>query len=769
MPALVITPYLGADVPQPVPSHLLRVSQKKILDVKDVTVEEDNLRPVTGLVNTAVAGTTDSVSEAAESESTFNPWGWLPEIALLVSFGLLVVAWAFVKARAVNESAQFFLWLGLGMMILPVIIRLASAEPSRRERVGLVVMLGMALYLVKVMHSPVAFTFPDEFSHIRNVREILETHRLFHENPILPITAFYPGLAILSSTLSSLSGLPVFHTGLLVIGAARLILFLALYLLFEQVSGSARAASLATVFYMANPNFLYWTAEYAYEPLALPLLVFVLLMVAKRESAQDRARSAAWTIAGLFGILTVVITHHMSSYILNALLVAITVLFAIQSRGKRWGPWPLTLVALLFIAWWLIFVASFTIDYLEPVLGGAVRAVFQMIVEEETSRALFISSKAGVTASSSTPIWEQLVAITSVVLITMGLPLGAFELWKRHRNKMLALLLGAIALAYPAVQLLRFTSAGWETANRSSEFLFIGVGFVLALGLVKFWLLHRAGWVSKTILAGLGVMIFFGGLIAGWPPRARLQRPYLIGTGNYSVRPQIVTVSDWMLQHLGPDNRIAASKANAKLLAANDQYSFSDSGPVKNLFLSEKFGRTERTTLLRRDIRYIVSDRKNVSWDHMIGYYFYNRYSKRASDLRLIEPWIFTKFEGVEGITRMLDSGDIVIYDVGQYLAAYKRSGDTASLEPNATAETSTNTTGSAVHSGQDPDRSVGSTSTSAGTMNTAAHQAFSMTSISVPGCTGYAIHGNDPIIDRATIWSLTDTWQLRCFDRSSR
>jgi hypothetical protein len=149
MPALVITPYLGADVPQPVPSHLLRVSQKKILDVKDVTVEEDNLRPVTGLVNTAVAGTTDSVSEAAESESTFNPWGWLPEIALLVSFGLLVVAWAFVKARAVNESAQFFLWLGLGMMILPAIIRLASAEPSRRERVGLVVMLGMALYLVK--------------------------------------------------------------------------------------------------------------------------------------------------------------------------------------------------------------------------------------------------------------------------------------------------------------------------------------------------------------------------------------------------------------------------------------------------------------------------------------------------------------------------------------------------------------------------------------------------------------------------------------------
>ncbi len=676
-----------------------------------------------------------------------NAWGWLPEIVLLESLGLLILAWAFVKAQAVTESAQLFFWIGLAVMILPVAFRLASAEPSRRERLALVILLSMSLYLVKVMHSPIAFTFPDELSHMRNVTEILETHRLFQENPVQPVTAFYPGLPTLTSTLSSLSGLSAFSAGNLVIGTGRLILFLALYLLFEQVSGSARTASLATVFYMANPNFLYWTAEYAYEPLALPLLAFVLLMVAKREMANDRSRSGAWMAAAVFGVLTVVITHHMSSYILAALLVGITVLFIIHSRGKQWGPWQLALLAVFATSIWLIFIANITINYLSPVLSGASRAVVNMIAHEETSRQLFTSSKEA--TESRIPIWEQLVTITSVIVIVLGLPFGAFEIWKRHRNKVFALLLGAIAIAYLPVQMLRFTQAGWETANRSSEFLFIGIGFVLALGVVNFWLPNWAGWKSNTVLAGLSLTLFFGGLIAGWAPRARLARPYVIDTGNYLVRPQVVSVSEWMLEYLGPDNRIAASKADAKLMGAYGQYPFTDNGPIKKLFLSEEFGPSERTTLLKRDIRYIMSDRKNVSWDQMIGYYFYNSYSTRTSDLRLIEPWIFEKFERVHGVTRLLDSGDIVIYDVGRYLEAFKKPGDTATLEPTIipTPDTLPAT---------DRDEDSGTSAL--------------ITPIPEPGCMWYTVQDSDTPMNLTTLSSLAidGSGQMHCLDWSA-
>lgn len=599
---------------------------------------------------------------------TANSWGWLPELAVLQSAGLLFLAWTFGRARAMAGSSEPLLWISLALLILPVAFRLASVQPSRRERIGLVLLLGMSLYLVKVMHSPLAFTFPDELSHVRNVNEILRTHHLFQENPVQPVTAFYPGLPTVTSTLVSLSGLATFPAGILVIVAARLVLFLSLFLLFEHVSGSARVAGLGVLLYMANPNFLYWTAEYAYEPLALPLLTFVLLAVANREAATDRRHHLAWTFVALCGSLTVVITHHMSSYILTALLAALVVFYGIRSRGKQWGPWDLALITLLATSSWLIFIANFTFEYLRPVLWGAVESVFQLVAEEEQSRELFKSGSTGRVA----PIWEQVVGMGSVILIALGLPFGLYEIWEKHRDKIFALLLGAVALLYLPLQMLRFSKDGWETANRSSEFLFIGIGFVLALGILNLGLSRWTVWKSQTVLAGLAVTLFIGGFIAGWPPRARLPRAYAVSTGGYLIKPQVVSVSEWMLANLGPDNRIAAPKADAKMLGAHGQYPFTDNGSsVRKMFYSEEVGPSERHTLLKRDVEYVVVDRKEISWDHMIGYYFY-----RQQALELFDPQIFGKFDGLEGVTRMLDAGDIVIYDVGKYLSAYNEDGE---------------------------------------------------------------------------------------------
>jgi hypothetical protein len=600
-----------------------------------------------------------------------NMWGWLPELALYQSAVLMFLAWAFVRARAGLGSSEFLLWVSLTALIFPSAFRLAMAQPVRRERIGLILLLGMSLYLVKVMHSPVAFTFPDELSHLRNVNELLRTFHLFQENPILPVTSFYPGLPTVTGTLASLSGLSTFSSGILVLGIARLILFLSLFLLYEHVSGSARVAGLATLLYMANPNFLYWTAEYAYEPLALPFLVLVLLAVAKREMADDRRHYIAWTVVALSGLFTVIITHHMSSYILTGLLTVLVVFYAVRSRGKQWGPWDIAIIAVVATTSWLIWIASFTIEYLAPVLGGAVQSIFHLVAEEEKSRVLFTSGSTG----RSAPLWEQAVAIGSVVLIAMGLPFGVYEIWEKYRTKIFALLLALIALVYLPMQMLRFSKAGWETANRSSEFLFIGIGFVLALGIVNLGLSRWSDWRGQTILAGLAVVLFLGGFIAGWPPRARLPHAYMVSAGDHQVQPQAVSVAEWMLANLGPNNRIAASKADAKLLGAYSQYPFTDTASsIRTMFLSEDVGPAEIHTLSKRDIQYVLTDRKMISWDHMIGYYFYNEKS-----LSYLAPRAFKKFDRLEGVTRMLDAGDIVVYDVERYLSAYDEQSQTTS------------------------------------------------------------------------------------------
>lgn len=615
-----------------------------------------------------IAETRPALSHRPDRVRESSQWGWLAEMAVLQSASLMFLAWAFVERRAAASSSQLFSWIGLAALILPIAIRLASTAPTRRERIGLVLLLGMSLYLVKVMYSPIAFTFPDELSHIRNVNEILETRQLFQDNPIQPVTAFYPGLAIVASTLVSFSGLSTFSAGILVIGIARLILFLALFLLFEQASHSPRVASLAVLLYAANPNFLYWTAEYAYEPLALPLLVFVLLAAAKRGMAGDRREHLAWTVVALCGLLTVIITHHMSSYILSALLIALAVFHGIRSRGKHWGPWDLALVAVAATSFWLFFVADLTLVYLTPILRGAVQSVFGVITEKEQTRKLFLAGSAGRVA----PLWEQAVAISSVILIALSLPFGVWESWKQHRDKVFALLLAAIAVLYLPMQLLRLTKAGWETANRSSEFLFMGIAFVLALGAIKYGSAKWTGWKSQTVLALLVVTLFFGGLISGWPPRARWPRPYIVAAdNNHLVRPQIVSVAEWLLANLGPDHNIAASKADAKMLGSYGQHPFTDTGSsVKKMFLSEAVGPAELETLAKRDIEFVMFDRREISWDHMIGYYFYHQLYSPSSELRLLEPGIFAKFDELPAVSRLLDAGDIVVYAVQSYIVA---------------------------------------------------------------------------------------------------
>ena len=56
------------------------------------------------------------------------------------------------------------------------------------------------------------------------------------------------------------------------------------------------------------------------------------------------------------------------------------------------------------------------------------------------------------------------------------------------------------ALAYPASFPFRLTTGGAEAANRSTEFLFLGISFGLAVGIVELWLVSRQDW-RKTALA----------------------------------------------------------------------------------------------------------------------------------------------------------------------------------------------------------------------------------------------------------------------------
>lgn len=594
--------------------------------------------------------------------SASTGWGWLPALSLTGALGMLLVAIAFTGSRMAASWAEPLFWAGVLTLVMPVTARLAAVEASRRERIGLVVLIGLGLYLVKVMHSPVAFTFPDELVHLRNVNEILQSHHLFSENPSLPVTPLYPGLETVTAALASLSGLTPYTTGIIVIGAARLMLVLAFYLFHEQISGSARVGGLATMLYMANSNFVFWGAQFSYESLALPLTALVLFAVTRRADARDGIYRVGLTVLILLVMLAVVVTHHMSSYAQVGFLIGVSLCYSLYHRGKPPGTWTLAFIAFVVTMGWLLFVANLTIGYLSPVLGGALSAIFQMIAGEETSRQLFTSASAG-SAGYVAPLWERLTGISSVLLILLGLPFGLLQIWRRHRESVFALVLAGTALAFLPMQALRLTSAGWETANRASEFLFVGLSFVVALGIVEFWMPRRAGWVRQIVLTGYVAVIFVGGILSGWQPNARLAQPYLVAAGTSMIEPQGVAMARWMRAALGTNNRIAVDPSNAKALVAyGEQYPYTGSEHgIRDMMFSTRLGRTEQSILQNTGVRFVALDHRMISWDHMVGLYF----NHTDQNLELLDPVVFAKFDKQKSVSRIFDSGTIVIYYVG--------------------------------------------------------------------------------------------------------
>ena len=196
---------------------------------------------------------------------------------------------------------------------------------------------------------------------------------------------------------------------------------------------------------------------------------------------------------------------------------------------------------------WLLSAGSATFGYLAPVLSGSTWPA-----GSPARRSRFFATSPG----SAPPLGAR----RRVGLILLGLPFGLLQIWRRHRAEAMAVALGVVVLAYPVTLVLRLTERGAETSNRSSEFLFVGIAFVLAPRRRRALAAPAAVAVAPPggggLLGGaLATLLFAGGVIVGWGPLARLPGPYLMGTDTRSIEAQGVAGAHTPLRLLGPPGR----------------------------------------------------------------------------------------------------------------------------------------------------------------------------------------------------------------------
>jgi hypothetical protein len=586
-----------------------------------------------------------------------------------------VIALAFGGSRHDAPWSEAAFWVGTLLLVAPPAARLISPKPHLRERVALLLLVALGLYVVKVMYSPLYFSFYDEIQHYRTASDILTHGRLFSENPLLRSSAVFPALEIVTTAVSSVTGLSVYTSGTVVVGISRVVLVLSLFLLYGQIGGSTRTGGIAALIYAANPSFVYFDGQFAYETMALPFGALTLfLLVQRRWFGRPRTRVAV-TVLALAALGPLVVAHHLTSYVFAGFLVLwYFVDRIIDPEPMEEGPGLMAAISAVSAVAWLSYAAALTVQYLAPPIGLAFTGMVRLLLLEGGRLPFQPASPNTIVAAP----WERGLAFGAVAILLAGIALGAIHVWRSRWRDPLVVALVLASMAYPATLALRLNRSGALVSTRASATIFVAVALIAALAVTRY--LAPSNVASRlrlrTMAWTLGfVIVFMGNLVVGWPRWQRLPGPYLVGADSRSIEGEGLAEASWVRDVLGPNHRIGADRTNTLLLGAYGGQAIvwyqSASLDLSPVFLSPTLGPAEREILVRARVSYLLTDQRLTGSLPQTGVYYDDfELAKGRPHRQPIDPADFAKFDTADGVSRIFDSGNVRIYDVEELSGA---------------------------------------------------------------------------------------------------
>ena len=577
--------------------------------------------------------------------------GQLAFFTLVASFGLLVIALAYTTSREGGPGANGLWWAGLVVIFVPVILRQFAVGIGRRERIGLVLLLGIAFLLVKSLYAPLKLQFSDEFFFWRSASDILQRNHLFFANHSLEVKPFYPGLQAASAAVARIGGVDVTAAGLLIVNLLRPVYAIALFLVYERISRSDRIAGIAATLYMSNPNFLFFDSMYIYEAFALPLAVLALYFALRIDGRHGAQAGLMFLILGA----GVAMSHHVTGFFLAAYLV-LWVLLAVwdRIRGRR-AHIPALAAGwmVLLVASWITNAAPQTFQYFAPRFSTDLARVRNLSAAGVASAASFSPPQG--------PLAETIVSIAAALLILITLAVTLRLAWSRYGSTTPARLALLTAWSYGAVLALRVAPDGTELAGRAMPFVYLPLAFALAAGLTE--TKRRLPGRLRVVPVVVAVVIFLGGITSSFPAAwARLPGPYVPSAWQRSSNRESEVASIWVGRNLPAGQGVAADQGNIPYLA-----SFANEVPTDVaswVFFARQTSAEMYRTLIEKHIGLIVVDLRLSTARPQLGYYFYSTEPGAHAYRQPLDANLLTKFQRAEFLDRVYDSGDIAVYTV---------------------------------------------------------------------------------------------------------
>jgi len=509
-----------------------------------------------------------------------------------------------IAATTLTSTAEFaWFWIGMFLVELPLAVLIGRKATPGAMRIALITLYGIVSFAPKLLRSPLSPVYHDEFAHWRATDEILTTGKLFRPNPIIPIIGRYPGLHSATAALVNATGLSIWQAAMALLLLFHVTLVLGIVALAESLGLNSRTASLAAIFYCLQSSFLYFDTEYAYESMAITLVVWTIVAYIRAIRSQPGHGRAAWGVMTVTLSAAAVITHHLSSLTLLLImsLIALALSMPMLAREEGWirtaaTSWLLTAIMAVMLGSWFFFVAPGTLAYLSPYIGGGFSELIQFIHGSGGSRQLF--------TESLSPWWEQksayLLTAVAFVMAVGGL------LFLRARIKSLRLLKGrrrALLLAFALWGLIYFPSTIFilfpfaaEGARRSWAFTWIGLSILTspaAVWLLDWVALRKHQWCRIGMHSGLVATLaisLVGGTAAGLNASYRFPGPFLFGSDARSVTPELLAVNAWFLARFGNQKNIVTDRDSGLVFGSfglQDPAAPSPGFPVYDLFLDK--------------------------------------------------------------------------------------------------------------------------------------------------------------------------------------
>ncbi len=207
--------------------------------------------------------------------SWFSPAGcaWLA-----AGFGIVLQAAAVRTAPGDYDKGLLIYWISQIGTFAAFATLLLAVRMSERTRMLVVTLTGAVPTLLYRATDLVSYIGFDEHLHARTLRDVAGGAPLFSPNPLLEVSAYYPGLETSTALLSGLTGLPTLAVAHVVVLSCRVLLVLVIYAIAKALTHSPRTASLAVLFYACCPQFFFFNSQFAYQTMALSIGVGTVTM-----------------------------------------------------------------------------------------------------------------------------------------------------------------------------------------------------------------------------------------------------------------------------------------------------------------------------------------------------------------------------------------------------------------------------------------------------------------------------------------------------------